>query len=1558
MKFIVMKRTCFTLMYWLLPALVFAQPQEKLLYCNITQQWNEQAGRWKNANRIDYQFDAKGQQVEELRTFWNDMDQVWNPPENYCYFYSICFHETGKVIFAYNDQGKLIKLTNYGWDSEDNHWVEINHEAWEFRSDEQPEWYERIVLEAQLMASNICIHTEYTYDDSGNLISEKELHRDQSGGDWILSTLEEISTIESENKKVVLTLDWDENQDKWVLKSRSDSIYNSMGLVSNWSFYSAISGTYWYPEDSASIIYNEQGLPLKEYRFSYISDMDEWYTMQETLCEYSPDGQLEERAEYYNNPEMDRTGLSRIQRLYNENGTLRQQRTFSWDMEGMDWIDHLLEEWSYDSVQHVVLEVERQWDADQGDWQLSGQKVYEYDASGNQTMMTSYDIQGSYDNELTAIERQLSFWALPDSIPLIILDPELLEALITEGVDTNNDGSISRTEAERVTRLDVSDRGITDLSGLEAFVHLDTLICNDNNLTENDLQILPWLTYLDCSGCGLSGLNVEQFSELKTLICSQNEFYKLDLSKSPQLEYLDLRGMPGLYEVCVWEDPFPPVGVVALTDGSSHIHFSEECSIFIPDPAFYEALLEEGVDLNGDSLITASEAAAVTELNISTGSIYDLTGLEYFYQLKRLDCSSNPISELDLKDLLELQFLDCSGCEMSVLNVSYLSNLQYLDCSNTYVQSLDLSGNPLLSTLMCAYCGLDHLDISGCIYLTYLDLAGNNLSGLSLAENLALTFIDISDMPQLGEVCVWQIPFPPSGTEVRYENSYQIHYDTECAMEQDRFENNDVRLEAAPLTDNVLYKALTVSAYDDDWYELIPLGETLIKSLVVECSFSNDSGDINMEILNAAGKKLAGANSRNDGETISIPMNPLERYYLRIHLDSGQINTYSLTWLSQVYTTNSSLGVCIPGQECQTFNLTPSLRDSMYVTDTLIFNLYAGDSATRSISLENYGPEAYSYYMTLECSRIVDDRNFALQFDGVDDRLEIQRDPCIDLSQGISLEVWIMLDDSGEGYEPIISRSLNGYGYELYSEFLNGTRKVGFRVDGGQVLSLDSLEPDRWYHVAVTYDSNLIRLYINGEKNAVASAPGAISVVNQSVVIGANNPMAQDPKYFAGKIDEIRIWSVARSFMEVMTNYQNKLTGNEPGLEAYYALDEAYTMVAVDRTGKTRATISGGAEGIPSTAPSVRMIHVNPQTSFVSKGAALPVKVTASAKDLSAGTYPLDLQLYSNVASHPDITIPVRLQVRDAASISIYPDTLDFGKMKIYETQSLDLVVANHGTQELVMDSLWTNVDGTRILPATRVIPPGESYTFQMDAFFRFEGSYHGSLQIPSNDPTNPSISLPVMAEAQGISGKVLLCTIEETILSGNTKIHGLSFPNPAENSGLSMVYSVNYLSISELRNDRFFKPDSANWLYTNLPKNWIMIEPGGTLRFGVVLDAAGLVAGDYYCELIFECYSPSKWIGLVPVILHVNPSDVGETKAHMDGLVLYPNPTSGPVTLLTRQTSPYLVTITSLTGQIMQQITAMDPEIRLDLSSLEKGIYLVTLRTTSGRITRRLIRY
>jgi Leucine-rich repeat (LRR) protein len=125
-----------------------------------------------------------------------------------------------------------------------------------------------------------------------------------------------------------------------------------------------------------------------------------------------------------------------------------------------------------------------------------------------------------------------------------IPDPYFLEALIELGVDKDKDGQISVPEAESTLSLMLSPSRISNLSGLEAFINLDSLKIEMNPLDGLDIRNNTVLRYLECRGCELSVLDVTFNPELRYLDCSGgasmgNTISELDLAKNLALEFLD-----------------------------------------------------------------------------------------------------------------------------------------------------------------------------------------------------------------------------------------------------------------------------------------------------------------------------------------------------------------------------------------------------------------------------------------------------------------------------------------------------------------------------------------------------------------------------------------------------------------------------------------------------------------------------------------------------------------------------------------------------------------------------------------------------------------------------------------------------------------------------------------------------------------------------------------------------------------------------------------------------------------------------------------------------------
>lgn len=94
------------------------------------------------------------------------------------------------------------------------------------------------------------------------------------------------------------------------------------------------------------------------------------------------------------------------------------------------------------------------------------------------------------------------------------------------------------------------------------------------------------------------------------------------------------------------------------------------------------ALIEEGVDSNGDNLISTQEAKLISSLDISgnrdegkSGEIKSLAGIEAFVNLDTLRCNQNKISGLDLSNNTSLTFLRCNDNQLNNLDLSACSSL-------------------------------------------------------------------------------------------------------------------------------------------------------------------------------------------------------------------------------------------------------------------------------------------------------------------------------------------------------------------------------------------------------------------------------------------------------------------------------------------------------------------------------------------------------------------------------------------------------------------------------------------------------------------------------------------------------------------------------------------------------------------------------------------------------------------------------------------------------------------------------------------------------------------
>ena len=104
--------------------------------------------------------------------------------------------------------------------------------------------------------------------------------------------------------------------------------------------------------------------------------------------------------------------------------------------------------------------------------------------------------------------------------------------------DLNDNGFLSSNEAKTAISINVSEKNISSLAGIEYLTGLRQLYCDQNNLTELDLRNNTKLTLVFCNFNNLTSLNISRNPKIEILVCNVNQLSELDISHCPFL--LDL----------------------------------------------------------------------------------------------------------------------------------------------------------------------------------------------------------------------------------------------------------------------------------------------------------------------------------------------------------------------------------------------------------------------------------------------------------------------------------------------------------------------------------------------------------------------------------------------------------------------------------------------------------------------------------------------------------------------------------------------------------------------------------------------------------------------------------------------------------------------------------------------------------------------------------------------------------------------------------------------------------------------------------------------------------
>ncbi|MFQ7233556.1 MAG: WxL domain-containing protein, partial [Enterococcus hulanensis] len=278
------------------------------------------------------------------------------------------------------------------------------------------------------------------------------------------------------------------------------------------------------------------------------------------------------------------------------------------------------------------------------------------------------------------------------------IDAEFAKVIRTDQSATSNGWSgygkeqnqLTDMDMEALTKLNLYNKNLASLKGIEYATNLKELNCHQNNLTTLDVSNNPFLTTLLCADNLLTSLDLTDNSMLVTLVCNYNNLTTLDMSNC-----LSLTSLEGTYN--------------QLTS----------------------------IDISHNTVLTSLNLRSnkLTSINVSHNSL-----------LKQLNCMSNKLTNLELSTNVLLEDLNFMYNDLVNLDLTANTLLQTIQGSWNKLPKIDMPNNSSIRDIDVSFnklTNLNFLSASNAPLLESFKCSANQITDITGAYGLTnLTYMD------------------------------------------------------------------------------------------------------------------------------------------------------------------------------------------------------------------------------------------------------------------------------------------------------------------------------------------------------------------------------------------------------------------------------------------------------------------------------------------------------------------------------------------------------------------------------------------------------------------------------------------------------------------------------------------------------------------------------------------------------------------------------------------------------------------------------------------------
>ncbi|HET8756444.1 MAG TPA: LamG-like jellyroll fold domain-containing protein [Solirubrobacteraceae bacterium] len=167
----------------------------------------------------------------------------------------------------------------------------------------------------------------------------------------------------------------------------------------------------------------------------------------------------------------------------------------------------------------------------------------------------------------------------------------------------------------------------------------------------------------------------------------------------------------------------------------------------------------------------------------------------------------------------------------------------------------------------------------------------------------------------------------------------------------------------------------------------------------------------------------------------------------------------------------------------------------------------------------------------------------ALTFDGVNDWVTVPDTDALDLTTGVTMSAWVNPTAVGSAFRTVLMKERpGGLIYTLYAGDGAG-RPSGhvFTTSEQRAAGTANTPLNTWTHLAMTWDGATLRLYVDGTQVSSRAVSGTLLTSTGALRIGGNGVWTE---WFAGRIDEVRLYGRALTAAEIQADMERAVTGS------------------------------------------------------------------------------------------------------------------------------------------------------------------------------------------------------------------------------------------------------------------------------------------------------------------------------------------------------------------------------------------------------------------------------